>query len=332
MRVKLILALVLSLISSGVLAGGVEGLVSFEGKNIAGVTVRAFAHIPGSFGPDSGQPPVKSVLSGPDGSAKLELPDGRYVIDGIKKNKGNSGSVEEGDLYSIFLGSPVTVQKGKFTQAGLNLARAGAQKTKKGGKTAVKGVLTHKGKPAQKAYLFFYSSPDSSFRGQADITAPVASGNFSVAVKPGKYYLVARKRAKGGTSGPLEKGDLFNYYAKNPVTVAEGEEIEVEIPLVQRLDELEGGATSSKGVKILVTDSKGAPLKGFYVMAYPSAERSGHPALSAGPTDEKGELFLNLSEGGKYLRARKSMGGPLEEGEKFADATFEGGAVTIKVK
>ncbi|PLX43245.1 MAG: hypothetical protein C0609_08530, partial [Deltaproteobacteria bacterium] len=96
-----------------------------------------------------------------------------------------------------------------------------------------------------------------------------------------------------------------------------------------RLSQPEVEDNSYKGVKVRVLDGKGNPLANHYVLAYTSSARSGPPAATGGPTDASGEAFINIPPKGSYLRARSSLGGPLAEGEAFADAVREEGQDTI---
>jgi hypothetical protein len=175
----------------------------------------------------------------------------------------------------------------------------------------------------EKTYLYAYKSAVGEFRGPADLLQPVAKGDFSVRLPPGVYYLVARKRrTSGGPYGPIAIGDLFNFYPLNPVVLKKGEELTLEIPLIERLSQLEEGEGDYRGLEVKVVDGAGAPLAGRYVLAYEKPERSGPPAASAGPTSAKGTLILNAPPQARYLRIRATLGGPLAEGEKFGDAVL----------
>jgi hypothetical protein len=148
---------------------------------------------------------------------------------------------------------------------------------------------------------------------------PVAAGTFDVRLPPGRYYLVARKRSRGGPYGPIDTGDLFNFYPRNPVTLGAREAVTLEIPLIERLSQLDGAEGAYRGISIKVVDARGNPKKGLFVMAYGAASRTGHPAATAGPTGADGTVRLDLPPGAVHLRARAGVGGPLEEGETYGD-------------
>ena len=103
-------------------------------------------------------------------------------------------------------------------------------------------------------------------------------GRFRLRLPPGEYYLLARKRERGGQFGPIEPGDYFNYYYGNPVTIHAGVEQEVKIETVTRLSMLEEGETAPfRGVQGVVTGPGGTPAKGVVVFAYRPGRRISSP-------------------------------------------------------
>jgi hypothetical protein len=194
-----------------------------------------------------------------------------------------------------------------------------AEKRSPSSGSKISGLLTFKGAPLEKAYLYGYTSVDGLFHGPAEVLQPVAKGSFSVAVSPGTYYFVARKRVKGGAYGPIEMGDKLNFYPGNPVEIREGEEVSLEIPMAERLKSLEEDETTNKGLEVKLVDGEGKPVASYYVLAYASPERSGPPAATSTLTDPGGKTFINLPPGAVYLRGRASVGGPLGEDEAYAD-------------
>jgi hypothetical protein len=313
--------LLLSLAAPVAAAQGVKGRVALAGVLVEGVEVRAYAHRSGSFGPLTGEAAVARTKSALDGTYSLDLAPGQYVVEAQKKRAGNTaGSVEDGDFYCLYSGSPVTVAEGQWTNVGLYLVEAAPEKRAKGDAAKISGTLTFKGEPVERAYLYAYASASGAFRGPADLLLPVAKGSFTARLPAGKYYLVARKRMRGGAYGPIEAGDLFNFYPRNPVTIGEGEEVTLHIPLAERLDQLEAGEGTYKGRRVRVLDASGKPLAGFYVMAYPDAGRVGTPAAISGATDGSGETYLRFPPTAPHLRARSTVGGPLAEGETYVDA------------
>ncbi|RMG94030.1 MAG: hypothetical protein D6708_04545 [Candidatus Dadabacteria bacterium] len=323
--------------SAGALADqGIRGRVSHEGTLVEGLVVRAYPYAPGTFGPLTGEAPAAEARTATDGTYRIELPPGRYVVEGLAKAEGNAGPrPEPGDLWCLYAGSPVVVTEGARTAVGLNLVRVPREERQPSERSRIEGVITFQGEPVEKCYLSIYADPATAFRGPARQTVPVRTGAFRVAVPPGTYYLVARKRARGGSFGPIEIGDRFNFYAGNPLTVGPNETVRIEIPLVERLSQLEEDPHAYQGVPVIVTGPDGNPAEGYYVLAYTAPNRAGPPLAVSAPTDAEGKAHVPIPPGtAAYLRARKSLGGPLAEGEAFGDAEVSGNApapVTIRI-
>ncbi len=316
---------------------GVRGRASLGGTLVEKIEVRAYEFRSGTFGPLTGERVVAKTETGTDGSYFIGLPPGRYVIEAIKKRGDNKGvGPEPGDYYCLYSNSPVMVAKDKKTTVGLYMVEVPKTTVAKGEFSRIHGKITFQGKPVERVYLYAYSEVVGEFRGPASLLQPVASGDFSVRLPPGKYYLVARKRMRGGPYGPIGVGDLFNFYIGNPLVLGEGEEVGIELPLVERLSQLEVGEGDFVGLKVKIVDGSGAPVKGSYVLAYSDPMRVGPPSASVGPTDESGEVEINFPQVYKYLRIRQTLGGPLSEGEVYADAVLgspdETETMTIELK
>lgn len=324
----------LLLISLPALAEGVVGRAVLGRELVGGAEISAYPLTPGGFGPLTGEKPAATVKTAQDGTYRLSLKPGQYVLEAVKRSSpAKSQRPLPGDLYSLHSANPVTVVKGKWTGLTFQLSKVAGEKRARGESSAIKGRLTHKGEPASRAYLYFYNSAKGNFKGPADILQPVEKGSFSVRVAPGKYFLIGRKRAKGGSTGPVEPGDLFSFYPLNPVTVGQGEEAEVEVELLERLEELVDDLNVSyKGVKVKVVGEKGEPLGGRYVLAYPKKDRSGPPLATGGPTGPDGTVYLNAPKEAVYLRVRQELGGKPEEGESYGDAELKAGAAEIQIK
>ncbi len=306
---------------------GVRGRASHGGVLVEGLVVSAYPYRPGTFGPLTGVDPIARTETATDGTYRLALPPGRYVMDGLKKAPGNSdGRPETGDLYCLYAGSPVVVGPATWTAVGLNLVQVPREARESAPRSRIRGTITLDGQPAVKVYLYLYADPASGFRGPARLLKPVPSGAFQVRTPPGTYYLVARQRARGGPYGPVAIGDRFNFYPRNPVTVGAGESVTVEIPLVERLSQLEEDPDAYQGVAVTVVGPDGTPRPGFYVLAYPSPTRSGPPLATGPATGTDGLTHLPVEPGRPvFLRARRSLGGPLGEGEPFGDGALGAG-------
>lgn len=305
---------------------GIRGRASLAGEVDAGIAVTAYPSRAGSFGPLTGVAPLATTTTGTDGTYILAVPPGRYVVEALRKAPGNTAPrPEAGDLHCLYSGSPVTVAAGRWTAVGLNLVEVPREQRTHEGPTRLAGKITYQGELQEKVYLYLYQDAATAFRGPARLLQPVATGTFRVRVPPGTYQLVARKRARGGAYGPVEIGDRFNFYPHNPVTVSEGEQVVLEIPLIERLSQLEEDPQTFTGLALRVLGADATPLSGFYVLAYASAARSGVPVATSQATDDSGRTHLPLPPAEVvYLRARSSVGGPLGEGQAFADGEVRG--------
>lgn len=301
---------------------GIWGRASEAGVLTEGVLVRAYPYRPGTFGPWTGESAAGEARTAGDGSYRIRLPPGRYVVEGLKKAGGRVGPrPETGDAYVLHAGSPVAVQNGAWTPVGLTLVPVPEEGRSPADAAHIAGTVTWEGATAQRVYLYLYSDPSTGFHGPARVAQPLATGEFRLRVAPGTYYLVARQRSRGGPYGPVEVGDRSGFYPRNPVTVTEGEGVTLEIPLVERTGQLEAEVGALPGLTVRVVDDSGKPVRGVFVLAYPSEARAGVPVATSPATDGEGRTRINAPPGGEvFLRARRTLGGPLEEGELFGDA------------
>lgn len=312
-------------------AQGIRGRASLDGAFVDTVRIRVYELRKGGFGPYTGDAPVASVQSDTDGQYSIEVKPGRYIVEAIKKMPGGEGSAPvAGDLYCLYSGSPVTVMKDQWTTTGLYLTTVKPETRSKTPSTRLAGRITFKEENLEKVYLYAYRSVEDLFRGPADILQPVAKGTFSLVVPPGTWYLVARKRMKGGAYGPIEPGDKINFYAMNPVKIAEGETVTLNLPMAERLSWLEAEETRNRGLLLRIVDAKGKPRPEYHVLAYETTVRSGHPVFASERSDGNGEVTLPLTLTARHLRIRKNLGGPLGDTEEFADVDLDQSSLSGK--
>jgi hypothetical protein len=306
---------------------GVRGRASLAGVLVEDVSVRAYPYRSGAFGPLTGGKPTGKARTATDGTYEISLPPGQDVVEALKGAEGEAGErPQTGDLHCLYSGSPVTVNPGAWTAVGLNLVTVPPEQRKASERAAITGRITRGGELAEKVYLYVYKDAGGGFRGPAHFLQPVAKGSFRLRMPPGTYFLVARKRARGGAYGPIAIGDWFNFYPRNPVILAPNEEVTVEIPLIERLSQLEEEPGAFQGVSLRIVDSQGVGQPGFYVLAYREPLRTGPPLATSAASDTEGRARLPLGPGQTaYLRARRSLGGPLGEGEIYADGQATGG-------
>jgi len=161
-------------------------------------------------------------------------------------------------------------------------------------------------------------------------TYPVGSGGrFKISLPAGKYFIIARKRIRGGMYGPLEIGDYFNYYPSNPVILGEKEKVRMELETVTRLSQLEGGKAALQSIKGNIIGPAGEPVEGVRVFAYRPEKTSGRPLYFSAPSDAGGRFYLSIPEPGEFsLVAREKFGGPAGSGE-LSGTYLDGAPVTV---
>ena len=291
---------------------GARGRVAWRSELIQGVTVRAYRAVEDIV---AGEPVAASAPSDQDGIYQLDLPPGSYVL--TASNQGDK--LKPGDLFGYFNGSPLQIPATGYRNVGFNLIKVPEEKPAKvAERSGIYGEITHQGEPLERVYLYVYKDPGSGFKGLGYFVQPVERGKFRVSLPPGDYYLLARKRARGGQFGPIEQGDFYNYYYGNPVHVTAGEVRETQIEMLERLAILEEDVVDFKGVRGQILDDAGKVQSGLYVFAYRTAEMTGTPDFFSVPSGVDGRFELALPDTGPYyLLARQAFGGPAEVNELY---------------
>ena len=295
-------------------AAGIQGQVSWRGEPCAGLDVSAFREITDIA---AGRALATSDLTRADGTYRLELPPGNYYLTARE----GTGPLRSGELYGYFSGAPVRVAPGTYRNVGFNLIRVPKEERPESSpRSGVHGEITFQDAPLPKAYLYVYQETGKDFKGPAYLIQPVEKGQFRVNLPPGRYWLLARKRLRGGQYGPIETGDYFSYYHGNPVTVTAGQMREARIETVARLSifEDETAGAPFRGVRGKVVDGGGRAIARVHVFAYRDSAMKGAPDYFSPPTGKDGVFELALPEGGPFfLLAREEYGGPAQEGELY---------------
>lgn len=310
------LLIILSMISLTALPAladsGVRGRVAWRGELIPDVKVRAYRKIADIA---TRSQVAVSAPTDLDGLYQLELPPGNYVLTASS----GSDDPQPGNYFCYYSGSPVQVPEQGYRNVGFNLIRIPEVKSvAQTERSGIYGELTFQDELLEQAYLYVYKDPSRYFKGPGYFIQPVARGSFRLNLPPGDYYLLARKRERGGQFGPIETGDYFNYYYGNPIHIGAGEVHEVKIETVTRLSMLEEDTVDFQGVRGQVVDHAGQPLAGLYVFAYRDAGMTGTPDHFSTPTGADGRFEINLPDHGQYyLLARQAFGGPADVAELY---------------
>lgn len=307
---------------------GFEGRVVVAGAVIPGARVYAYKSFADFI---AAKPFATSSITGDDGKYSLDLPNGSYYLVAKKrKDLAQDGPVAEGDFFSFQGSNPITVAPGKYTHVGFSMlpydkevVYAPYDGNDAGG---LAGVVTLDGKPLDGVYVTLYVDTAEDLRGSTYASSPPtgASGFFRFDYLPEvEYYVVARKRSKGGAAGPLSDGDYFGFFPANPVHIKAGKLASIEIPVVSKAGEIgqEDSLFRSTGTNVTgyVRDTEGKPVQGVYVFAYlEKVMAHKRPEFISKEVDKDGRYVLNLPEGGTYyLGARSQYGDTPALGEWY---------------
>ncbi len=294
-------------------ASGVQGRVAWRGVLIPNVEVRAYRSIDAIA---QKQVFATAAPTAQDGTYRLDLPAGRYYL-----TASNSSSAQKpGDYFCYYSGAPVVVPAQGFRQVGFNLVRIPQEAPpKKGKRSGIWGEISFQDQPLEKTYLYVYKQTDTDFKGPAWFIQPVERGKFRMSLPPGDYWLLARKRLKGGQYGPIEIGDFFNFYYGNPIHIEKNKLKNIQLETITRLSMLEEDPDLVfRGVSGKITGPDGKAAQGLRVFAYRSATRTGTPAFISAPSAKDGSFRLVIPETGQFwLLAREQFGGPATTGERY---------------
>jgi len=348
--VNYLLLLALALFPQSCFATLVEGVVVVEEGPLEGAVVSAYGSLKDSRG---GEPLFRSTPGEKPGFYRLELPPGAYHLVAT----GNRAGVE---YFSFHGANPVTIAAEKLWLPFLATPRT-PPAVRRSDASRLAGVVTYKGKPVADALVSLYSASGEQYKGLGIVTQTTdVQGKFAVNTVEGDYTVVARKRLASDGVMQLRKGDLFCYYAGNPVAVVEGAETTVEIPCypkddvkgflaeratvrrtrgeLARFRERSPEEPGAYGISGRVADLEGKPAAGLVVMAFKGEPgqlfRMNIPRLKSefmGTTDAGGAFTIGLKEPGTYyLMAREFAGTSPHRGELFG--LYEGNvdhAVTV---
>ena len=259
-----------------------------------------------------------------DGSVKMDLPSGPYFL------MGSSTDLASGEkLFAFWTNNPLRLYSDVIDPVVLPYVVSTRPPVLADGK-GIQGKVVFEGEPLAGAIVAVFLDAAGEFHGlpYAESAATNSSGEFELAVTPGRYFVLARSRALGGSfQGPLLKGDQAGFYPHNPVTLRDGERLVLDVPMV-RINRPRGEGSLAHGEAILVEGNigtiTGEPAPGIRMVLYDIPEMLGRPAFISSPSDSEGRYRLEVSQGGLYYAAARSViGRPPETGELmgFYDGT-----------
>ena len=182
------------------------------------------------------------------------------------------------------------------------------------GKTGLRGhvVLKVDGSPMAGGYVNIYPDTISNLLGPSQfISTPTAeNGYYELEVPEGVYYVVARKRQSGQSTGPLSPGDYYSEHQRLVTRVEKGKFVEIELPVIamkapmffkSRVVDKE----TDTGISGVLTDVTGKPIMGGFAMAYSDKEMKRLPDYASTLSDDQGRFTIYLPEGGSYYLAAR---------------------------
>lgn len=188
----------------------------------------------------------------------------------------------------------------------------------------IQGKVSYQEKGLAGATVMLYSVAGGRVTGKPDyeIAKTAEDGSFAFAVKPGQYFLLAKKSADPAAASATS--DIFAYYGGNPVAVDEGEKINVGVNCTSVLPMPEKSKKGGTGIRGRVY-ADGKPLSRARVTLYQDSTTIFRGiGYASTVTSDQGDFSFSLEPGSYYIVARKRMEGekmgPLSEGDFFGFA------------
>lgn len=166
-------------------------------------------------------------------------------------------------------------------------------------RTGIEGyVLSSDNTPEGDVYVSLYRSLSSGLIGPSDFMVKTdENGYFFFDVPEGRYYLVARKRLKGGDSGPLREGDRAVIYKKNPIEVKPNKitKVKLTLPIVTSIHQKK----IPLGDKDISVKIKGDTNKNLKLLIYEGEDIKRSPSYILNVSEK--EISVKLFTGKKYI-------------------------------
>jgi hypothetical protein len=301
-----------------------------NGKPLVGLRVHAYLDAAGGF---QGEGFASSDPTTEKGLFTLVLPPGNYYL--VAK-----GSVapapppgpDPGEYFGYYGSNPVTVFPGVMTTRNIPAAPRTPPVVTPDARSdtmmPLKGVVLSPKGPVEGATIHVYTDASQQFHGpdmfgpQGAVSAGTdAQGTFSTELPAGTYYLVTSRRTGGATLGQLQVGDLYGFYAGNPLRIVAGTSTSIVIPVDEKLKEptpTVAAAGTITGIRGTIRDPAGTvpPRVFVFVTTDPSFILGSMPTRRSRFLEQDGSYFAEVSEGGTYyVFARSGYGGPPETGD-----------------
>lgn len=182
------------------------------------------------------------------------------------------------------------------------------------GRTGIRGHVRHRddGAPLAGSYVNIYPDTISNLLGPSQfISMPTDErGYYQLEIPAGVYYVVARKRSSGHSTGPLSPGDYYSEHQRLITRVEAGKFVEVDLPVVAMKAPMFFKSRvvdrhTDTGISGVLVDPAGKPVMGGFAMAYADREMKRLPDYASTLSDEQGRFTIYLPEGGRYYLAAR---------------------------
>ncbi len=213
-------------------SAAIEGQVLHEGVPVAGAYVHLYLDVAEDL---KGLGYRLSLPTGDDGYFRFDgLPESNYfLVARFRQNGQRVGPVQEGDLFGLYSGNPLTARAGTVQQVKLRtvakLKSAAESETFSSAHGPVlKGtVLDHEGRGVAGVHVFAYVDRVIGHQRPAAISSPTTNeGRFVVNLPgPGTYYVGARE-AYGDSPAPEELFGMYEESADHGLTLKEGQVVD----------------------------------------------------------------------------------------------------------
>ena len=281
--------------------GAVRVRLMWQERAVPGAVVTALADPGASFSERR-----VTAVAGADGRASLALPAGAWFI---------QAAAAAPSLFGWYGVNPVQVRAGEtlgITIPALPAPPPPVLERVAAGEEEVTGEVLGEDGPVVGASVAFYLDTATLLRGPGYLEVTTdGAGRFATFLSPGRYWVVARRRAGAAPFGPLEAGDDFGFYAGNPLSVRAGERVAVRVGAVRVLKKSGWSGPSELRTRVtgVIRDAAGRPLAGYRAFLHANPAMLGKPEYVSEPSGPDGAYLIWVDrEGTFYLGARSEIG------------------------
>ncbi|HBT83250.1 MAG: hypothetical protein A2091_10530 [Desulfuromonadales bacterium GWD2_61_12] len=195
------------------------------------------------------------------------------------------------------------------------------------GVTGISGQVMIKSskEPLAGAFVNIYPDTISNLLGPSQfISSPTdAAGRYNIPLPPGTYYVVARKRMTGQSTGPLAPGDFYSEHQRIVTRVVAGKLAVVDLavvamkaPMFFKKEVVE--RETATGIRGRLVDGSGKAVPGGFAMAYTDPTMKRLPDFASTLSDADGRFTIYLPDAGTfYLAARIHAWDMPQHGEPY---------------